>query len=242
MTCREPVDLAAARARLILAVDVADVDQARTVVDHLSADVGVIKIGLELIYAGGLAFAEELVDRGLKVFLDAKLHDIGHTVERATARIADLGVAMLTVHAADAHALAAAVRGRGKAPMKLLGITVLTNLTDQDLAAQGITASVAELIRARARAAHGAGLDGVVCSPLEVADVKATWGPGFLAVAPGVRPVGAALGDQSRVMTPGEAITAGADYLVVGRPILASADPQAAARAIVQDMAANLRR
>ena len=228
--------------RLIVALDFSHTEQARKLVSVLHGEVGVFKIGLELIFAGGLSFARTLADAGCQIFLDAKLLDIPNTVERATANAARLGAAFLTVHASDRKTLDAAVRGRGDSATKLLAVTVLTSLDEADLASQGIALSPAELVMRRARLARDAGLDGVVASAHEAAAIRAACGNDFLIVTPGIRPAGAGHGDQVRVMTPAEAIAASADYLVVGRPIIAAADPRDAANRVVSEIEAALSR
>jgi orotidine-5'-phosphate decarboxylase len=223
--------------RIVLALDVADLDEARGLVDTLGDSVGVFKIGLELIYRGGLGFAEDLARQGRNVFLDAKLLDIEATVERATAAIAKTGAQFLTVHATDRKTLYAAVRGRGDSAMKLLGVTVLTNLDRADLAQQGIDMPPLALVQERARLAQDAGFDGIVASGKEAAALHERLRD-FLIVTPGIRPAGADANDQTRIVTPGDAIASGATYLVVGRPITRASDPRAAAEAIAQEIAA----
>lgn len=223
--------------RIVLALDVADLDEARSLVDTLGDSVGVFKIGLELIYRGGLGFAEELARQGRNVFLDAKLLDIEATVERATATIAKTGAQFLTVHATDRKTLDAAVRGRGDSAMKLLGVTVLTNLDRADLAQQGIDMPPLALVQERARLAQDAGFDGIVASGKEAAALHERLRD-FLIVTPGIRPAGADANDQTRIVTPGDAIASGATYLVVGRPITRATDPRAAAAAIAEEIAA----
>jgi orotidine-5'-phosphate decarboxylase len=223
--------------RIVLALDVADLDEARGLVDTLGDSVGVFKIGLELIYRGGLGFAEDLARQGRNVFLDAKLLDIEATVERATAAIAKTGAQFLTVHATDRKTLDAAVRGRGDSAMKLLGVTVLTNLDRADLAQQGIDMPPLALVQERARLAQDAGFDGIVASGKEAAALHERLRD-CLIVTPGIRPAGADANDQTRIVTPGDAIASGATYLVVGRPITRASDPRAAAEAIAQEIAA----
>lgn len=230
----------AAAARLIVALDFPSTAPAARLAAELRGAVGVFKVGLELIYAGGLGLMRDLVDTGEHIFLDAKLLDIPNTVERATANAARLGAAFLTVHGTDRKTLDAAVRGRGGAATKLLAITVLTSLDEADLKEQHIALSPAELVLRRARLARDAGFDGVVASAWEAPAIRAELGGGFLIVTPGIRPAGADAVDQSRIVTPAEAIARGADYLVVGRPISAAPDPLAAARAIIADMATAL--
>jgi orotidine-5'-phosphate decarboxylase len=227
---------AEAKARLIVALDHSHAEEARRIISILHGEVGVFKIGLELIFAGGLSFAKMLADSGAQIFLDAKLLDIPNTVERATANAAALGAAFLTVHAADRKTLDAAVRGRGQSGTKLLGVTVLTSLDAADLAAQGIGLSPQELVIRRARMAWEAGFDGVVASAQEAAAIRAETGKDFLIVTPGIRPSGVPQNDQARVVTPAEAIAAGTDYLVVGRPVTAATDPHEAANRIITEI------
>lgn len=234
-----PATLDDPAARLILALDFPTAEDAARLADRLQGHVSVFKIGLELIYAeGGLALARRLIGEGQQLFLDAKLLDIPNTVERACANAARLGATFLTVHATDRKTLNAAQRGRGDAPTKLLAITVLTSLDAADLVQQGIGETPAELVLRRARLAREAGFDGVVASAQEAAAIRAEVGPELLIVTPGIRPSGADAGDQARIVTPSAAIAAGADYLVIGRPISAAPDPVAAARAIAAEIAA----
>lgn len=222
--------------RIMVALDVPDLDEARELVGRLGDSVGVYKIGLELIYRGGLGFAEELAKEGRRVFLDAKLLDIEATVERATAAIADTGAQFLTVHATDRKTLHAAVRGRGDSTLKLLGVTVLTNLDRSDLSEQGIDMPPLALVQERARLAQDAGFDGIVASGKEAAALHERL-RNFLIVTPGIRPAGTDAQDQARVVTPSDAVAAGADYLVIGRPITRADDPRAAAEAIAAEIA-----
>jgi orotidine-5'-phosphate decarboxylase len=230
MRPRSPVD------RLILALDVPTVAEARAVVAETEGAVGIYKVGLELIYAGGVEFARELATGGKRVFFDAKLHDIDNTVAGAVRSILALGATFLTLHAYP-KTMAAAVAARGDAPLGLLAVTVLTAFDDADLAEAGYRGTVSETVALRAAQAQAAGMNGIVCSPLEVAALRAFVGPGMLLITPGVRPAGAAAGDQKRVATPAEAMRAGADFIVVGRPILAAPDRRAAADAIVDEIA-----
>ena len=231
-----------AKDRLIVALDVGSVKEARSLIETLGNSVGVYKIGLELLFAGGFALAEALAREGRAVFIDAKLSDIEATVERATAAIARAGASFLTVHALDTKTLEAAVRGRGTSGLKLLGVTVLTNLAPADLIEQGIDHPLPEVVQHRAALAKKAGLDGVIASGREAAEIRRAVGPDFLIVTPGVRPLGSEAQDQARAVTPKQAIMAGADYLVVGRPITRAADPRKAADAIVGEIAAALAR
>ena len=228
--------------RLIVALDVPSLAEARSLIETLGDSVGVYKIGLELLFGGGFALAEELAKKGRAVFVDAKLSDIEATVERATAAIARMGAAFLTVHALDHKTLTAAVRGRGDSALKLLGVTVLTNLAPADLIEQGIDHPLAELGLHRAALAKKAGLDGVIASGHEAAQIRKATGPDFVIVTPGVRPQGSEVHDQARAVTPRAAIAAGADYLVVGRPITRASDPRDAADSIVGEIAAALPR
>lgn len=223
--------------RLIVALDVPSLGAARALIDKLGDSVGVYKIGLELLFSGGLRLAGELVDSGARVFIDAKLLDIEATVERATAAVARSGAHFLTIHAMDRKTLDAAVRGRGESGLKLLGVTVLTNLGPVDLVQQGIDHPPAELVLHRAMLAKEAGFDGVVASGQEAAAIREAAGDRFLIVTPGIRPEGGASDDQARIVTPAMAIAAGADYLVVGRPITAAPNPRSAASAIAEEMA-----
>lgn len=225
-----------ARDRLIVALDVPRADDARALVDRIGDAASFYKIGLELLYAGGADLARELIAAGNKVFLDAKLLDIPNTVERATANIAKLGARFLTVHGIDRKTLDAALKGRGASDLKLLTVTVLTSLSRADLTEQGIDQEPAALAQQRAKLAREAGFDGVVCSAQEAAAIRKLVGPDTLIVTPGIRPAGADAGDQARVMTPARAIEAGADYIVVGRPVTKAGDPRAAAAAIVQEI------
>lgn len=228
--------LEAARDRLIVALDYPTVAAAEALVWQLGDDATFYKIGLELTIAGGLDLAADLISAGKRVFLDLKLHDIGNTVERATAAAAARGVSLLTVHAYP-QTLAAAARGAAGSGLKVLGVTVLTSYDDADLAAAGYAAGVTQTVRRRAGDARAAGVAGVICAPTDAAMVRGVLGPDGLVVTPGVRPAGAAVGDQKRVATPAEAIAAGANMVVVGRPITAAADPHAAALQILSELA-----
>lgn len=226
--------------RIIVALDVPGAEAARGLVRSLRGHVGAFKIGHELAFGGGgLQLAQELVSEGTSVFLDMKLLDIPNTVEKAVAGIARLGVTFLTVHVTDRKTLAAAVRGRGASGLKLLGVTVLTSAEAGDLVEQGIpNVAPRDLVLHRARMARGEGFDGVIASGQEAGLIRAATGAGFLIVTPGIRPAGANAGDQARAATPAAAIAAGADYLVIGRPIVEAKDPAAAAEAITQEIAA----
>jgi len=227
----------AARDRLILALDVPSSVEADRLLDHVHDQIGFVKIGLELYTAAGPDMVKRVIDRGKRVFLDLKFLDIEETVRRATTRVAAMGVEFLTVHA-NRKALAAAVQGRGNSSLKLLAVTVLTNFDSQDLRDMGIQHSVQELVSARALLASEVGCDGVVASGEEAGVLRPKVGPRFLIVTPGVRPAGKGVDDHARVTTPTQTIAAGADYLVIGRPIRDAADPAAAAAAILSEMQA----
>jgi orotidine-5'-phosphate decarboxylase len=229
-----------ARDRLILALDTATLADAEAMIARTREAVGVYKIGYQLAFAGGLALAEELARDGTRVFLDMKLHDIGNTVANGVASVAAMGVDFLTVHAYP-QTMKAAVDARGISGLKILAVTVLTSYDDADLAAAGYEMTVADLAAERAAQARDIGVDGLVCSPEEAARLRGIVGEDLLLVTPGIRPAGAEVGDQKRIMTPAKAIAAGADYLVVGRPIVQARDPKAAADAIVAEIDAALR-
>jgi orotidine-5'-phosphate decarboxylase len=231
--------MSAAQEKLIVALDVPNVDEAKALIEQLGDSVGVYKIGLELLFSGGFALAQELARQGRSVFVDAKLLDIEVTVERATAVIAESGATFLTVHAVDRKTIAAAVRGRGKSKLKLLGVTVLTNLSRADLSEHGIDEAPLVVVQRRAMMARDGGFDGVIASAQEARALRERLRQ-TLIVTPGIRPAGADTQDQARVMTPSNAIKSGADYLVVGRPITRAPDPRAAADAIVAEIAASL--
>jgi len=224
------------RDKLIVALDVPSVAAAEKVVDRLGDTVGFYKIGYQLAFAGGLAFAETLIGAGKRVFLDLKLHDIGNTVAKGVESVARLGATFLTVHAYP-QTMKAAVEARGGG-LRILAVTVLTSYDDADLAAAGYDFTVSELVAERAAQARDIGIDGLVCSAEEAANLRTIVGSALALVTPGIRPAGVDTDDQKRVMTPSHAIMAGADHLVVGRPILEAADPKAAAVAILKEIAA----
>ncbi len=226
-----------ARDRLILALDVPSAAEAERFLDAVQDHVTFVKVGLELYTAAGPDMVERLIKRGKRVFLDLKFLDIEETVRRATERVAAMGVEFLTVHA-NRKALAAAVKGRGTSPLKLLAVTVLTNFDSHDLRDMGIQHTVQELVTARALLASEMGCDGVVASGEEPGVLRPKVGPRFLIVTPGVRPAGKDVDDHASATTPTQTIAAGADYLVIGRPIRAAADPTAAAAAILSEMQA----
>jgi len=225
------------RERLIVALDVASVGEAQALVRRLGDAVAFYKIGYQLGFAGGLALAERLAGEGKQVFVDMKLHDIGNTVAQGVRSIAKLGATFLTVHAYP-QTMHAAVDARADTNLRILAVTVLTSYDDADLAAAGYDFTVPELVAERAAQARDIGVDGLVASAAEAAALRPIIGPGMVLVTPGIRPAGADAGDQKRIMTPSAAIAAGADYLVVGRPVIAAADPKAAAAAIVAEIAA----
>lgn len=226
----------APRDRLIVALDLPGVDAAEALIARLGDSATFYKIGYQLAFAGGLALVPKLADRGKKVFIDLKLHDIGNTVAKGVESIAGLGATFLTVHAYP-QTMRAAVEARAGLSLKILAVTVLTSYDNADLQAAGYRLDVAGLVELRARQAREIGIDGLVCSAEEAARVRGIAGPGMALVTPGIRPAGVAAGDQKRVMTPARAIAAGADYLVVGRPIVEAADPKAAAEAVVAEIA-----
>ena len=220
----------APRDRLIVALDLPSVEAAETMIGKLGDAVTFYKIGYQLAYAGGLPLVQKLAGSGKKVFLDLKMHDIGNTIARGVENVAKMGATFLTVHAYP-QTMKAAVEARGPS-LKILAVTVLTSYDDGDLHAAGYRLNVSDLVEARAQQAQVLGVDGIVCSAEEAAHLHKIVGHQMHLVTPGIRPAGSATGDQKRIMTPGRAIAAGADYLVVGRPILEAADPKGAAEAI----------
>jgi len=224
-----------ARERLIVALDLPSVAAAEAMTKQLGESVGFYKIGYQLAFAGGLPFAARLIASGKQVFLDLKLHDIGNTVAKGVESVAELGATFLTVHAYP-QTMKAAVEGKQGSKLRILAVTVLTSYDDADLAAAGYEMNVKELVGARAAQARDAGVDGLVCSAEEAVSLRDIVGSGLALVTPGIRPAGSATGDQKRIMTPARAIAAGADYLVVGRPVLEAGDPPAAADAIVTEI------
>ena len=225
------------RERLIVALDVGSVAEAEALVARLDAAVHFYKIGYQLGFAGGLALAQALAAAGKQVFVDMKLHDIGNTVARGIESIARLGATFATVHAYP-QTMHAAVEARAGSKLRILAVTVLTSYGDADLAAAGYDFTVGELVAERAAQARDIGVDGIVCSAEEAVKLRPVLRPAMVLVTPGIRPAGADPGDQKRVMTPSAAIRAGADYLVVGRPIVAAADPKGVAETIVGEIAA----
>ncbi|MGB8111710.1 MAG: orotidine-5'-phosphate decarboxylase [Pseudolabrys sp.] len=223
------------RERLIVALDVPSAAKAETMVTQLGDSVRFYKIGYQLAFAGGLPFAKELIAAGKQVFLDLKLHDIGNTVAKGVESVAQLGATFLTVHAYP-QTMKAAIEGRRGSKLRILAVTVLTSYDDADLAAAGYEMDVKELASARAAQARDIGIDGLVCSAEEVTALRDIVGGGMVLVTPGIRPAGGDAGDQKRIVTPARAIKAGADYLVVGRPVVETADPRSAADAIVAEI------
>jgi orotidine-5'-phosphate decarboxylase len=224
-----------ARERLIVALDVPSVKAAEAMAARLGDSVWFYKIGYQLAFAGGLPLAAELIAAGKQIFLDLKLHDIGNTVTKGVDSIAQLGATFVTVHAYP-QTMKAAVEGKRGSTLRILAVTVLTSYDDADLAAAGYEMNVNELAAARAAQARDIGIDGLVCSAEEAATLRSIAGARMVLVTPGIRPAGSAAGDQKRIMTPARAIEAGADFLVVGRPVLEAGDPKAAADAIVAEI------
>ena len=226
-----------ARERLILALDLPSADEAKHLMDRVGQEIVFVKIGLELFTAAGPEFVRWAIRQGKQVFLDLKLLDIGETVKRATAAAAELGVSMLTVHAGS-KTIRAAMEGRGASPLKILAVTVLTNFAASDLEELGIRESMPDTVLRRARLATAWGADGLIAAGTQLEVIRMMIGGKPLIVTPGIRPAGSSPDDQISVATPTLALAAGADYLVVGRPIRNATDPAAAARAIQNEIAA----
>jgi orotidine-5'-phosphate decarboxylase len=231
--------MTSSRDRLILALDVPDLDTGRALLDRVEGRVGLVKVGLELFTACGPPAIEIVKERGLGVFLDLKLHDIPATVAGAVRAARALGVSMLTVHTGGGREMLNRARDEA-GDITVLGVTLLTSLGAEDLPSIAVSETPAEVVSIRARLAAEVGLGGVVCSPREVRAVRDAIGDELAIVTPGIRPAGAATQDQKRAATPASAIGDGADYLVVGRPIRGAEDPPAAADAIVGEIAAAL--
>ena len=227
---------AALRDRLIVGLDVPDLKAAGDIVGTLGDTVSFYKIGYQLAFAGGLGFASELVQSSKKVFLDMKLLDIDNTVAKGVENIVKMGVSMLTLHAYP-KAMQAAVEAARGSDLCLLGVTVLTSMDQQDMIDAGYEHDPHTLVLIRAEQALHAGMGGIVCSAAEASAVRKIVGPDLAVVTPGIRPKGADVGDQKRVMTPADALRAGASHLVVARPIVAAGDPRTAAQAILAEMA-----
>jgi orotidine-5'-phosphate decarboxylase len=231
-----PRSAIAPKDRLIVALDLPGVEPAEAMIERLGDSVTFYKIGYQLSYAGGLPLVQKLTAAGKKVFIDLKLHDIGNTVARGVESLSSLGATFLTVHAYP-QTMQAAVEARGNSGPKILAVTVLTSYNEVDVEEAGYRLTIADLVATRARQAKALGVDGIVCSPEEVAALRAIVGEAMSLVTPGIRPAGSASGDQKRIMTPARAIAAGADYLVVGRPVVEAADPKAAADSIQAEIA-----
>jgi orotidine-5'-phosphate decarboxylase len=226
-----------ARDRLMFALDVPSAVEADRLLDRLQGHLTFVKVGLELYTAAGPEMVKRIVERDMRVFLDLKFLDIEETVRRATSRVAAMGVEFLTVHA-NRKALTAAVQGRDGSSLKLLAVTVLTNFDGNDLREMGIQRTIQDLVTARALLASEVGCDGVVASGEEAMALRQKVGPEFTIVTPGVRPAGKGVDDHARATTPTQTIAAGADYLVIGRPIRDAADPAATVGAILSEMQA----
>jgi orotidine-5'-phosphate decarboxylase len=234
-----PQKMAAAREKLIVALDFATPREAEALVTGLGDTVSFYKIGLELAYGGGLPFAQDLIRDGKQVFLDLKLHDIPATVSRACAQVAGSGARFLTVHAFPQTMTAAKLAAAGSS-LRILGVTVLTSCDDRDLADAGYAYGVRDLVSRRATQACEAGIDGLILSAEEASVIRASVGNKMILVTPGIRQEGSTAADQKRTTTPAAAIAAGADYLVVGRPVTQAKNPREAAAAIVTEIACAL--
>lgn len=234
MSLASPID---PRDRLIVALDVQSVAEARALAARIGEAASFYKVGMELVYGGGLDLVRALAGEGKKVFLDLKLHDIPHTVEKAARQVSKLGATYLTVHAYP-QTMKAALAGVAGTTTEILGVTVMTSMTDADLDEAGYAQGVAATVGRRADQARAIGIAGLILSPQELVAMRARVGTSLKLITPGVRPAGAALGDQKRIATPGAAIRDGADALVVGRPVTEAEDPAQAARAIVAEIAA----
>lgn len=221
---------------IIVALDCESPKIADGLVEQLGNDVGFYKVGMELYAAGGMSYVKDLLRRGKRVFLDLKLYDIGETVKRAVAIIAQTDITFLTVHAVP-QVVRAALEGRGSGGVRLLAVTVLTSLTQEEIEADGHTTDVSALVSLRARNALDAGADGLITSPLEAGKLRGEIGPEPLLITPGVRSAGADAGDQKRIATPREALRSGANYIVVGRQVTRASDPAAAAGQIRRELA-----
>jgi len=231
-----PQKMAAAREKLIVALDFATPREAEALVTGLGDTVSFYKIGLELAYGGGLPFAQDLIRDGKQIFLDLKLHDIPATVSRACAQVAGSGARFLTVHAFPQTMTAAKLAAAGSS-LRILGVTVLTSCDDRDLADAGYAYGVRDLVSRRAAQACEAGIDGLILSAEEASVIRASVGNKMILVTPGIRQEGSTAADQKRTTTPAAAIAAGADYLVVGRPVTQAKNPREAAAAIVAEIA-----
>lgn len=222
-----------ARDRLVVAVDASSRDDVLRTVDRLRGVAGVFKIGLQAFIANGPSIVRDVVATGEKVFVDLKIHDIPNTAKHAVEEVAALGASIATVHASGGPAMMRACANGG---LLVLGVTVLTSLDEGELQSIGMTGSPLESAVRLARIAQESGLGGVVASPLEIRSIREACGERFVILTPGIRPAGSDAGDQRRTMTPREAVAAGADYIVVGRPITSAADARSAAQRIVEEM------
>ena len=220
---------------IIIALDVESVEQARDLVDRIGDAAPFYKVGMELYAAAGMQFVDELIGGGKQVFLDLKFFDIGETVKRAVAQVARRPIRFLTVHASS-QVMRAAVEGKAGSNLQILAVTVLTSFDQSDLRDYGHTSTVEELVEQRVRNAMTAGVEGIVCSPVEVGRVRQVAGPSAILVTPGVRSAGSAVGDQKRVATPAEAIARGANYLVIGRQVTRAEDPRAEVHRILDEI------
>lgn len=219
--------------RLVVAIDRSTRDEILSMIDRLRGSVGVFKIGLQAFIANGPALVREIVAAGDRVFLDLKIHDIPNTAQHAVNEVKELGATMTTVHAAGGNAMLSACAAD---PLLVLGVTILTSLDEQELRGVGLSGSPLTNAVRLARLVQSAGLPGVVASPHEIAAIREACGARFVILTPGIRPAGSEAGDQRRTMTPREAVVAGADYIVVGRPITSAADTRSAALRIVEEM------
>ena len=226
----------AAKDHLIVALDVPDTRHAKRIVEELADEVTFYKVGMELVYSEGLDFVAWLVKAKKSVFLDLKLHDIPNTVERSVARLADIGATFLTVHAYP-QTMAAALRGSQGSALKILGVSVLTSMNETDLHDAGYALPIEQLVLKRAQQAADIGIHGLVSSASELVGLRQAIGQKLVLVTPGIRPIGSETDDQKRIATPHSAINAGANHLVIGRPIVAAQDRRKAAAAIQAEIA-----
>jgi orotidine-5'-phosphate decarboxylase len=220
---------------IFVAIDTPDLERARSLARQVKSGAGGVKLGLEFFCANGPSGVHEIASLGLPIFLDLKLHDIPNTVAKAVQSLRSLEPAVLTVHAAGGRAMLEEAKAAAPEKTKVVGVTVLTSLDGADLKSVGVTGQPDQQVERLAGLAKTAGLDGIVCSGVEVAAAKRAWSNGFF-VVPGVRPEGAGVGDQKRVVTPRAALDAGASILVIGRPITGAEDPEAALRAIASTL------
>jgi orotidine-5'-phosphate decarboxylase len=216
---------------VFVAIDTPDLERAKLLAEEVRADAGGVKLGLEFFSANGPAGVAEIAALGLPVFLDLKLHDIPNTVAKAVEALRPLGPAVLTVHAAGGRAMLEAAKAAASPSTKVVAVTVLTSLDDDDLSSIGVPSGPREQVERLAELARSAGLDGIVCSGAEVAAAKSAWPNGYF-VVPGVRPPGGDVSDQKRVVTPRQALSDGASILVIGRPITGAENPATAIHAL----------